>query len=68
MNARSDTLPVWIQKRMFETWGPRLGITEDENDHACREGWKALTIFDNDIEEKGRAILETVEAGRPASS
>ena len=29
-------------RRMFETWGPRLGITEDENDHACREAWKAL--------------------------
>ena len=27
-----------LARRMFETWGPRLGITEDENDHACREG------------------------------
>ena len=24
-------------RRMFETWGPRLGITEDESDHAHRE-------------------------------
>jgi hypothetical protein len=47
---------------MFETWGARLGITEDESDHACREGWKALAEFDRDIQEKGRAILETVEA------
>ena len=23
---------------MFETWGPRLGITEDESDFACRRG------------------------------
>ncbi len=27
---------------MFETWGERLGVTEDESDHACREGFKAL--------------------------
>jgi predicted CoA-substrate-specific enzyme activase len=49
-------------RRMFETWGPRLGITEDENDHACREAIKALDAFDRDVQDKGRAILETVEA------
>jgi activator of 2-hydroxyglutaryl-CoA dehydratase/predicted nucleotide-binding protein (sugar kinase/HSP70/actin superfamily) len=54
--------PTLMARRMFEMFGPRLGITEDENDHACREAWKALTIFDNDVQDKGRAILETVEA------
>ncbi len=49
-------------KRMFQTWGERLGITEDENDHAIREAVKALEFFDQDVQEKGRAILETVEA------
>jgi len=49
-------------KRMFHTWGPRLGITEDENDHAIAEAVKALDAFDQDVQEKGRAILETVEA------
>ncbi|HSO33802.1 MAG TPA: BadF/BadG/BcrA/BcrD ATPase family protein [Labilithrix sp.] len=60
--AVSFVEPNLMAKRLFDTWGPRLGITEDENDHACREGWKALTIFEKDLEEKGRAILETVEA------
>lgn len=60
--ALSFVEPNLMAKRLFECWGPRLGITEDENDHACREGWKALTIFENDLQEKGRAILETVEA------
>jgi predicted CoA-substrate-specific enzyme activase len=60
--ALSFVEPNLMAKRLFDTWGPRLGITEDENDHACREAWKALTIFENDIQEKGRAILETVEA------
>lgn len=49
-------------RRMFETWGPRLGITEDESDHAHREGMRALAQFEADIQVKARAILETVEA------
>jgi activator of 2-hydroxyglutaryl-CoA dehydratase/predicted nucleotide-binding protein (sugar kinase/HSP70/actin superfamily) len=49
-------------RRMFETWGPRLGVTEDESDHAHREGVRALAQFERDLQDKGRAILETVEA------
>jgi predicted CoA-substrate-specific enzyme activase len=54
--------PTLMARRMFETFGPRLGITEDENDFACREAWNALKQFDKDVESKGRAILETVES------
>ena len=53
--------PNLMARRMFETWGPRLGITEDESDHAHREGLRALDAFDRDLQDKGRAILETVE-------
>ena len=60
--AVSFVEPTLMARHLFETWGPRLGITEDENDHAAREGWKALNQFDQDVQEKGRAILETVEA------
>ncbi len=59
--ALSFMEPTLLARRMFEVFGPRLGITEDENDHACREAWKALTIFEQDVQEKGRAILDTVE-------
>lgn len=59
--ALSFVEPNLMAHRLFETWGTRLGITEDENDHACREAWRALTIFENDVQEKGRAILETIE-------
>ena len=54
-----------MARRMFETFGPRLGITEDENDFACKEGWKALDASNATSQEKGRAILETVEARGP---
>jgi predicted nucleotide-binding protein (sugar kinase/HSP70/actin superfamily) len=60
--ALSFVEPNLLARRMFETWGPRLGITEDESDHACREGLQALSAFENDLQEKGRAILETVES------
>src|SRR5690606_31575008 len=50
-----------LAERMFRTWGPRLGITRDESDFAVREGYAALDAFTRDLEDKGRAILETVE-------
>ncbi len=60
--AFSFAEPLLLTRRMFETWGERLDITEDENDHACREAFKALDQFEADVQDKGRAILETVEA------
>ncbi len=60
--AFSFAEPLLLTRRMFETWGERLNITEDENDHACREALKALEQFEADVQDKGRAILETVEA------
>jgi predicted CoA-substrate-specific enzyme activase len=60
--ALSFVEPTLMRRRMFETFGPRLGVTEDENDFACQHGWNALDGFERDLQEKGRAILETVEA------
>jgi predicted nucleotide-binding protein (sugar kinase/HSP70/actin superfamily) len=60
--ALSFVEPLLLARRMFDTFGARLGITEDENDHACREGWNALNAFELDLQDKGRAILEVVEA------
>ncbi len=60
--ALSFSEPNLLKKRMFAAWGERLGITEDENDHAAEQGLRALEAFEKDLQEKGRAILETVEA------
>lgn len=54
--------PNLMARRMFATFGERLGVTEDEAEHAHREGLRALEAFDLDLQDKGRAILETVEA------
>jgi activator of 2-hydroxyglutaryl-CoA dehydratase/predicted nucleotide-binding protein (sugar kinase/HSP70/actin superfamily) len=54
--------PHYFARQMFEAWGERLGITEDENDHACREGMRALRLFDEEMERRGFEILEHLEA------
>jgi activator of 2-hydroxyglutaryl-CoA dehydratase/predicted nucleotide-binding protein (sugar kinase/HSP70/actin superfamily) len=59
--ALSFVEPNLLRRRLFDTFGPRLGVTEDESDFACAEGWKALDAFERDVQEKGRAILDTVE-------
>jgi len=50
-----------LKKRMFEVWGPRLGVTEDETDWAVDQGFEALRECTRILEEKGKAILEQVE-------
>ena len=60
--ALSFSEPNLMAQRMFASWGPRLGVTQDESDHAHKQGLLALRAFDRDLQDKGRAILETVEA------
>ncbi|HEX7899418.1 MAG TPA: BadF/BadG/BcrA/BcrD ATPase family protein [Planctomycetota bacterium] len=54
--------PNLFARAMFECWGRRLGVTEDESDHACREGFKALRLFDEEMQRRGLEILEHLEA------
>ena len=54
--------PTLMKRRLYETFAPHLGITEDESDFAAEQGFRALAAFDADLEAKGRAILEQVEA------
>lgn len=52
----------FLKKNLFDTWGQRLGITQDESDFAVTQGFAALDAFNADVEHKGQAILDTVEA------
>lgn len=60
-DAVTFTEPNLLKKRMFATWGERLGITEDESDWAVDQGFAALRRFDEVQEEKGKAIIEQME-------
>jgi activator of 2-hydroxyglutaryl-CoA dehydratase/predicted nucleotide-binding protein (sugar kinase/HSP70/actin superfamily) len=60
--ALTFTEPTLLKRQLFEAFGERLGITEDENDFAADQAWKAMDVLDRDLQQKGQAILETVEA------
>ena len=59
--AFSFSEPTLLKRAMFEAFQSVLEITEDESDFAVREGLSALERFDQDLQEKGRAILDQVE-------
>jgi activator of 2-hydroxyglutaryl-CoA dehydratase/predicted nucleotide-binding protein (sugar kinase/HSP70/actin superfamily) len=50
-----------LKRAMFEAFEGVLGITEDESDFAVEQGLAALERFDQDLQDKGKAILEQVE-------
>ena len=52
----------YFAKQMFEMFGDRLGVTKDESDFACWQGFEALRKFDDDLQRRGREILEKLEA------
>jgi predicted nucleotide-binding protein (sugar kinase/HSP70/actin superfamily) len=59
--ALSFSEPVRLKQRMFETFRDELGITEDESNFAADQGFAALERFDQDVQARGKAILDQVE-------
>ncbi|MGZ7442387.1 BadF/BadG/BcrA/BcrD ATPase family protein [Paenibacillus sp. TH7-28] len=53
--------PNLMKRQLYEALAKHLQITEDESDFAVEQGWKALELFDAEMQEKGRQILEQVE-------
>ncbi len=59
--AFSFAEPTLLKRAMFEAFEGVLDITEDESDFAVAEGLAALDRFDQDLQQKGKAILDQVE-------
>jgi activator of 2-hydroxyglutaryl-CoA dehydratase/predicted nucleotide-binding protein (sugar kinase/HSP70/actin superfamily) len=59
--AMTISEPVLFRQQLSDTWGGRLGVTEDESNFAVEQGWKAMDAFDTDLQARGRALLEEVE-------
>jgi activator of 2-hydroxyglutaryl-CoA dehydratase/predicted nucleotide-binding protein (sugar kinase/HSP70/actin superfamily) len=59
--AFSFAEPTLLKRDMFEAFANALGMTEDESDFATEQALAALDRFDEDIQAKGKAILEQVE-------
>jgi predicted nucleotide-binding protein (sugar kinase/HSP70/actin superfamily) len=52
--------PLLLKHRMFETFAEHLSITEDENNFAVDQAFKAIKHFDLHMQAKGRMILDAV--------
>ena len=59
--AFSFAEPTLLKRDMFEAFEKVLGMTEDESDFAVEQALAALDRFDQDIQDKGKAILDQVE-------
>jgi predicted nucleotide-binding protein (sugar kinase/HSP70/actin superfamily) len=59
--AFSFAEPTLLKRDMFEAFQDVLGMTEDESDFAVEQALSALDRFDQDIQDKGKAILDQVE-------
>ncbi|MDH3655173.1 MAG: acyl-CoA dehydratase activase-related protein [Myxococcales bacterium] len=59
--AFSFAEPTLLKRDMFEAFRDVLGMTEDESDFAVEQALLALDRFDQDIQDKGKAILDQVE-------
>jgi activator of 2-hydroxyglutaryl-CoA dehydratase/predicted nucleotide-binding protein (sugar kinase/HSP70/actin superfamily) len=53
--------PNLLRRQLYQCFREPLQITEDESDFACDEAWKAMQRLDDELQAKGRAILDTVE-------
>ena len=49
-----------LKKQLFATWSEYLRITEDENNWAAEQAWKALDQNDAEIMREGRTVLDEV--------
>jgi predicted nucleotide-binding protein (sugar kinase/HSP70/actin superfamily) len=54
--------PLLLKAKMFEAFAEHLQMTEDENNFAVDQAFKALKHFDLHMQEKGRIILDAIEA------
>jgi len=60
--ALSLSEPLLLKSRMHECFAQHLHISEDENNFAIGQAYKALEFFDAHMQEKGRAVLDAVKA------
>jgi predicted nucleotide-binding protein (sugar kinase/HSP70/actin superfamily) len=53
--------PNLLKRQLFDTFGERFELTQDESDFAVDQAWQAMDRFHSIMEDKGREILEAVE-------
>jgi predicted nucleotide-binding protein (sugar kinase/HSP70/actin superfamily) len=53
--------PLMCKTQMFTEFGPLLGMTEDENNFAVDQAFKAVQAFEDEMERKGKEIVDEIE-------
>lgn len=60
-DALNFEVPDLLREQLFEVWRSRLGITREENDWACEQGWNAQRLCDDDLARHGLDVLTAAE-------
>ena len=50
-----------LARQMLDTWGPVLGLSEEENARAVDVGFRELAAYEEDIRRRAREVLDTLE-------
>jgi predicted nucleotide-binding protein (sugar kinase/HSP70/actin superfamily) len=48
-------------RQMFQTWGPILGLSDEENERAIQSGFDALDVFQSDLRRRSREVIDMLE-------
>ncbi|HEY3251155.1 MAG TPA: BadF/BadG/BcrA/BcrD ATPase family protein [Ignavibacteria bacterium] len=55
------TEPKLCAKQMFDEWGPKLGLSREENDRAVDVAYKSLDKYMKSMKKKSREVLDNLE-------
>lgn len=55
------TEPKLCAKQMFDEWGPKFGLSVEENNRAIDEAYKALDRYMKNMKKKSRQVLDELE-------
>jgi predicted nucleotide-binding protein (sugar kinase/HSP70/actin superfamily) len=53
--------PKLLARQLLDTWGPVLGLSEEENARAVEAGFHELAAFEGDIRRRAREMLDQLE-------
>src|SRR4030095_2226214 len=55
------TEPKLCAKQMFDEWGPKFGLSREENDRAVDVAYKSLDQYMKSMKKKARQVLDDLE-------
>jgi predicted nucleotide-binding protein (sugar kinase/HSP70/actin superfamily) len=50
-----------LARQLLDTWGPVLGLSEEENSRAVDAGFRDLEAYERDIRRRAREVLDQLE-------